>query len=178
MTDHARIRPARAEDLPAILALNDAAIPHVSAIKQSPLDGPKAGENIFLAAIRDERPVGFLLAMTPDADYDSPNFLWFRERGRDLLYVDRIVVEPGLRGSGIGRRLYACAAAMAPKHLVRIGCEVNLQPPNPESLRFHTRIGFREVGRQAFVPGEKEVVYLACEGERLVALKTAADSTP
>ena len=47
------------------------------------------------------------------------------------------------------------------------GCEVNLAPPNPESLKFHARIGFREVGRQAFVPREKEVVYLACACDHL-----------
>jgi hypothetical protein len=27
-------------------------------------------------------------------------------------------------------------------------CEVNLRPPNEGSLRFHRRLGFREVGRQ------------------------------
>ncbi len=176
MTDRARIRLARPEDLAQIRALNEAALPHVSSLTRDPLQGPRAKENIFLAAFREEHLTGFLLAMTPAADYDSPNFLWFCERAQDYLYVDRIVVEPGLRGSGIGRRLYATAAGLAPRHLVRIGCEVNLEPPNPESLKFHTRIGFREVGKQAFIPGEKEVVYLACEGERLAALMAAAES--
>jgi predicted GNAT superfamily acetyltransferase len=58
---------------------------------------------------------------------------------------------------------------MAPKGLVRIGCEVNIQPPNPASLAFHTRIGFRDIGRQAFVPGRKEVVYLECGCDHLAA---------
>jgi predicted GNAT superfamily acetyltransferase len=28
-------------------------------------------------------------------------------------------------------------------------CEVNLEPPNPGSLRFHHRIGFTEVGQHS-----------------------------
>ncbi|MHB1091087.1 MAG: hypothetical protein ACYC06_04325 [Ilumatobacteraceae bacterium] len=32
-------------------------------------------------------------------------------------------------------------------------CEVNLQPPNPDSLRFHQRLGFGEVGQQESKPG-------------------------
>ncbi len=33
-----------------------------------------------------------LLAFDQDADYDSPNFSWFRSRYRRFVYVDRIVV--------------------------------------------------------------------------------------
>lgn len=36
----------------------------------------------------------FLLAFDQDADYDSPNFLWFRSRYPRFVYVDRIVVAP------------------------------------------------------------------------------------
>jgi hypothetical protein len=32
-------------------------------------------------------------------------------------------------------------------------CEVNLNPPNLGSIRFHNRIGFREVGQQDSKPG-------------------------
>src|SRR5262249_37925580 len=34
----------------------------------------------------------FLLTFDQDADYDSPNFLWFRSRYPRFVYVDRIVV--------------------------------------------------------------------------------------
>src|SRR5258708_13068510 len=134
MTGRARIRRARCEELAQIRALNEAVLPHVSSLTRDPLQGPRAKENIFLAAFREEHLTGFLLAMTPAADYDSPNFLWFCERAQDYLYVDRIVVEPGLRGSGIGRRLYATAAGVAPRQPVRIRCALNLQPSHPESL--------------------------------------------
>jgi predicted GNAT superfamily acetyltransferase len=34
----------------------------------------------------------FLLAFDQQADYDSPNFLWFRNRYPRFVYIDRIVV--------------------------------------------------------------------------------------
>jgi predicted GNAT superfamily acetyltransferase len=37
-------------------------------------------------------------------------------------------------------------------------CEVNVEPPNPGSLRFHERIGFAEVGQ--FAPKPDYVVSL------------------
>src|ERR1041384_4776818 len=48
----------------------------------------------------------FLLAFDQDADYDSPNFLWFRQRYPRFVYVDRIVVAASARGRGCARRLY------------------------------------------------------------------------
>ena len=38
--------------------------------------------------------------------------------------------------------------------------EVNLAPPNPGSLRFHKRHGFREIGERWEIEDEKGVVYL------------------
>jgi uncharacterized protein len=37
-----------------------------------------------------------MLAFDQDADYDSPNFLWFRERLARFVYADRVVVRRGL----------------------------------------------------------------------------------
>ena len=48
----------------------------------------------------------FLLAFDQSADYDSPNFLWFRARYPRFAYVDRIVVASSARGRGCARRLY------------------------------------------------------------------------
>jgi predicted GNAT superfamily acetyltransferase len=48
----------------------------------------------------------YLLAFDQDADYDSPNFLWFRTRYPRFVYVDRIVVVASARGRGCARRLY------------------------------------------------------------------------
>lgn len=110
------------------------------------------------------RPVGFLLLLGPGASHDSPNYAWFTARAADtgaaIAYVDRIAVDPDLRGSGVGVTLYEAAFETCRDRYQRIGCEVNSAPPNPGSMRFHGRLGFEEVGRQVFVPGEKAVVYL------------------
>jgi len=38
-----------------------------------------------------------------------------------------------------------------------VTCEYDVDPPNPGSERFHTRFGFREVGRQVVAGGKKSV---------------------
>src|SRR6185437_12371238 len=76
----------------------------------------------------------FLLAFDQDADYDSPNFLWFRDRYPRFVYVDRIVVAASARGRGLARLLYRelFEQAMRAGH-TQLFCEVNSDPPNPAS---------------------------------------------
>lgn len=103
----------------------------------------------------------FLLAFDQDADYDSPNFLWFRSRYPRFVYVDRIVVARSARGRGYARRLYdnLFQHALRAGH-ERIVCEVNREPPNPASDAFHAALGFSEVGAAAIRGGAKTVRYL------------------
>ncbi|MGA1201503.1 MAG: GNAT family N-acetyltransferase [Planctomycetota bacterium] len=92
-------------------------------------------------------PAGYLVALTPEADYDSPNFLWFRERWPEFLYVDRVAVADHARRRGGGRRLYEALFAEAREQgIPRVVCEVNLRPRNDVSLAFHASLGFRPVG--------------------------------
>jgi predicted GNAT superfamily acetyltransferase len=103
----------------------------------------------------------FLLAFDQSADYDSPNFLWFRDRRPRFVYVDRIVVAPEARGRGYARRLYEDLFAKARRagH-DQVVCEVNAEPPNPGSDAFHLALGFEEVGSAAIHGGTKTVRYL------------------
>jgi uncharacterized protein len=104
----------------------------------------------------------FLLAFDQDADYDSPNFLWFRSRYARFVYVDRIVVDRSARGRGHARRLYDDLFQQArPAGHQRIVCEVNREPPNPVSDAFHAALGFSEVGVAAIHGGSKTVRYLS-----------------
>jgi predicted GNAT superfamily acetyltransferase len=104
----------------------------------------------------------FLLAFDQDADYDSPNFLWFRSHHRRFVYVDRIVVASHARGRGHARRLYddLFVQAVHAGH-DQIVCEVNSDPPNPASDAFHAELGFSEVGTASIHGGSKTVRYLA-----------------
>jgi predicted GNAT superfamily acetyltransferase len=104
----------------------------------------------------------FLLAFDQDADYDSPNFLWFRNRYPRFVYVDRIVVAASARGRGLARLLYRELFEQATRtgH-IHVVCEVNSDPPNPASDTFHAALGFVEVGSATIHGGAKTVRYLA-----------------
>jgi predicted GNAT superfamily acetyltransferase len=103
----------------------------------------------------------FLLAFEQTDDYDGIHFKWFCSRYDRFLYVDRVVVDEDHRGQGYGQILYADLYERA-KELSHdcIVCEVNVQPPNPGSDRFHSAQGFREVGRATIDNGAKTVRYL------------------
>lgn len=155
------IRPYRESDLDALVAVNDGAFP---AVPITPHD--ELAELIRLSTVRlvvdDGEVGGFVLAMAPGLDYASENYRWFSARSQDWLYVDRIVLAPRLQGQGIGPRLYdAVIAAAREAGYGEVTCEVNLRPPNPGSLAFHARLGFREVGRQETKGGDYEVALLA-----------------
>jgi predicted GNAT superfamily acetyltransferase len=154
----AKIHPLDSADLPRALVLNNA---HASEL--SWLDAERLAElagRAFLGR-RSGSIDAFLLAFDQDADYDSPNFLWFKSRYARFVYVDRIVVAPAARGHGHARRLYGELFDQARRagH-ERIVCEVNVAPANPASDAFHAALGFQEVGSGKIHEGAKTVRYL------------------
>jgi uncharacterized protein len=157
------VTPLRSADLAgadgeALLALNNA-----HAVALSWLDPERLAHLVSEAFVARRIGVADALLLTFDqaADYDSPNFLWFRERYPAFVYVDRVVVADGARGRGLARRLYddLFAAAKAAGH-ARIVCEVNSDPPNPASDAFHAALGFVAVGTAQIHGGKKTVTYL------------------
>lgn len=141
----------------AVLALN-----HAHRVATSDLDRARLDAMLAEAAVARATPDGmaFVIAFDEGAAYDSPNFLWFRDRFERFVYVDRIVVADGARGRGIARALYGeVFAAAASGGRARVVCEVNLVPPNPGSDAFHAALGFAEAGRGSPAPG-KVVRYL------------------
>jgi len=143
----------------AMLALNNAHAAELSLLAPELLTGIVAQA---FRAWRIGEVDAFMLALDQDARYDSPNFLWFRERFARFVYVDRIVVAEAARGRGLARKLY--------DELIRdaghagheqIVCEVNLSPPNPLSDAFHAALGFTALGSASIHGGAKTVRYLA-----------------
>jgi hypothetical protein len=103
----------------------------------------------------------FLMAFRKGDAYDGVNFAWFAARYDDFFYVDRVVVAPEFRGKKLADRFYDDLESVARDRGVRlVTCEVNAEPPNPVSLRFHDKRGFREVGRVPY--SGKTVSMLAC----------------
>jgi len=156
-----KIEQPAASDHPDILALNESALPHVNRISTDDLAGFAEQSCYFRIVRENEELAAFLLAFSEGAIYSSPNFIWFRDRYPRFVYIDRIVVAPTQRRSGIGRLLYSDLERFASAHAPALTCEVNLNPPNHGSFVFHERTGFVEVGRQYTDGGEKLVCLMS-----------------
>jgi len=164
-TSRPLLRDYDERDLDRLVAVNDAAYPAVPLTPAAELAELIAMSSVVVV-VDDGSAAGFVLGMPPGLSYQSENYLFFssraRERGTSFVYVDRIVLAAHLRGRGLGPQLYAAVFAEAR----RVGadevlCEVNIEPPNPGSLAFHTRLGFVEVGRQSTKGGANLVSLLA-----------------
>ncbi len=156
-----RVRDLLPSDLDAVLALNRAAEPAVGTLDAAGLASLVDLADHARVATMDTAVTGALVALLPDRAYGSPNYRWFQASGVAFLYVDRIMVVDDRRGAGVGRRLYedAIAAAQA-MGLPRVVCEVNEVPPNPGSLAFHIRLGFRGLGQQTDPRNGKRVLMM------------------
>lgn len=100
--------------------------------------------------------VGYCLIMKPGLPYPSSNYRWFCDRYLDFIYLDRVAFTQSHQGLGWGSRLYAEVENRSDAPLFTL--EVNLEPRNEGSLRFHDRLGFVEVGQQ--VSGSGKLVSL------------------
>jgi len=118
----------------------------------------------FYARGLDGGATAFLIALSQDATYDNPNFAWFKNVYDSFVYIDRIIVAAAARGQGMARLLYKdlfYAAEISGRQWAV--CEVNVEPPNPESQAFHIAMGFQEVGVATIREGKKTVRYFALE---------------
>jgi len=152
------IRQAIEADFDAIVALNDADVSHTSAMDLTRLAGLHAMASYHKVATADGVVAAFLRAMKHDCGYINENFAWFSARFGAFLYIDRIVVDRGHRGLGLGSQLYEDmfdhARAIG---IATVTCEYNVVPPNEPSRRFHERFGFHEAGRQWLGNDAKQV---------------------
>lgn len=157
----ARIRDAAGADLVAVHAINEAAVPHVNSISLERFRRFIDEAAYFRVALLGTRLAGYLVAFEPSATYESPNFRWFRRRYPDFIYVDRIAVAAHARRRGVASALYGDLFPFARDRTRLLTCEVNTRPTNAESIAFHERIGFREVGTQVTDGGAKTVSLMA-----------------
>lgn len=145
-------------DLNALVALNNSHAVELSWVEKQHF------KSMILNAVyaRGIAPAkAFLIAFDQTALYDNVNFLWFRARYENFIYVDRIVVDSAFRGQGAARALYEDLFELAKSQRQSlIVCEVNADPPNPASDIFHKRLGFKHVG-ESLIPSGKRVQYLA-----------------
>ena len=137
------IRDYTSSDQAQVLALNAACVPEVGPMDEAKLAGFVEWAPFFRVVESDGRVVALLIGLTEVAPYDSPNFAWFAERHPAFAYIDRVAVEEAQRGAGWGPALYREFEAWAKENGKPLLCaEVNTEPPNPRSLRFHDVFGF------------------------------------
>jgi hypothetical protein len=147
------VRDVREHELDSVLALNNAAGPAILPLDAARLRRFFATAEYFRVAERDGTMVGFLVGFGPDADHDSSNYAWFRERNQSFFYIDRIVVASRRRGGGVGRAFYADVQSYAELRYPLLACEVFVEHDSDPARLFHGSFGFREVG-QHVMPGD------------------------
>ncbi len=140
------VRDAEARDEDFILALNAACTPAVGDMDAQDYRDIAGWAHRVVICEADGNPVGFMILIRPGSAYPSDNYGWFEEKFGRQLYVDRIAVAASARGLGVGRVLYEEALRMAADlGEERVTAEVNEDPPNPESMAFHFKLGFRHL---------------------------------
>ncbi len=155
------IRDVRENELDSILALNNAAGTTILPLDMSRLIELDEQAAYFRVAIVDGQLAGFLIALREDADYGSPNFLWFREHYPKFLYIDRIVIAKPSQGLGLGRIFYSDVPSYAEVRVPLLAFEVFLEPSDDVSVLFHGTYGFQEVGQQVMAGVNRRVALLA-----------------
>ena len=140
------IRDAAQTDEAFILALNAASTPAVGEMDASEYREIATQAHRILVAEAGGEPAGFMILIRPGSAYPSDNYGWFEEQFDHHLYIDRVAVSRAAWGHGVGRALYEEAMRIAAASgEMRLTAEVNEDPPNPESLAFHAKLGFRRL---------------------------------
>lgn len=159
----ARVRALEVRDVTTVATLNSAAVPAVNDLSTERLrDIIALCDLALVGADENDQVIAFLLSLTEGQPYDSENYGWFEDREKAHQYIDRVVVAPAAQGTGVGRALYERVVARARERgASEVTAEVNLEPPNPQSLAFHESMGFRRLGEQATKDGTVVVALLA-----------------
>ena len=146
------VRNIESADLTRVLEINNANTPGVSELTLSELETDITNCLHALAIDNEHGEVcAFCITFAPDAPDVGVNHRWFAERYASFVYLDRIAIDPTYQNLGLGVLLYQSVEQQmidSAQHSL-LCCEVNLEPPNPGSLRFHHRIGFTEVGQHS-----------------------------
>ncbi len=160
-----QIVTARTDHFAAILELNDESVDVLAPLSWERLVLLDSLASYHRVALDKNEVVGFVLAFGSDTRHDSVNFGWFATRYPSFIYVDRVVVSSQRRGTGVGTLLYRDLFTFARREgYGRVTCEIDADPPNPRSERFHEGFGFIEVGKQRvqYVAGKPKLVSLQC----------------
>ena len=139
-------RPLSQSDVHSIWSVNEQGLPGTGQVSEQEVSDLLKLSTLSIGIFQNEELVGFVICLSPRTEYKSLNYAWFNEKYEDFIYVDRIAVSLDQRNKGIGSKIYEEVIVYSQEHETPVAAEVNLNPPNPGSLRFHNRFGFEEVG--------------------------------
>ena len=146
------VRNIVSTDVTRVLDINNANTPGVSELTMIELATDLKNSLHALVIDNEHGEVcAFCITFDPDAPEAGSNHQWFAERYKSFVYLDRIAIDSSHQNRGLGALLYQTVEQRmldSAEHSL-LCCEVNLEPPNPGSLRFHKRIGFTELGQHS-----------------------------
>lgn len=146
------------KDYDKVLELNDESVHFLSQLTNDGLNNFIAQAAIFNVIEVDGVVEGFIFALREGKEYDSLNYVWFLNHYNQFLYIDRIVISLKMQNKGLGKMLYQSLFNFAKlSDVPYVTAEIDIDPPNPGSLIFHEKFGFKEVGVQAVAEGKKVV---------------------
>lgn len=159
-TPHLSLRDVRANDLAAVMGLNNTAGPSILPLDGVQLERFYREADYFRVAEVDGNLAGFLIALRDSTPHASSNFQWFRQHCDHFVYIDRVVVGDLHRGHGLGRLFYSDVQSFAEVRSPNLACEVFLEPRDDVSLLFHGVFGFHEAGQQVMPESGRRVSLL------------------
>jgi len=154
------LRPAKLSDFDRILQLNEEFVYYLNPMSKDQLSVYNSYAELNLVAEIDGKIEAFVLVFRENTDYGFITYALLKERYEKFIYVDRIVVSDKCQGLGVGSILYDKIMEHARNTGISlVTAEVDSDPPNPVSLRFHEKFGFKNMGSIA-VPGTAKSVAL------------------
>ncbi len=149
------IRDFTITDTREILDINQESVQMLSPMDEKRFHLLRKLSSLLLVCQTPQGIGGFLLGFESGAEYDSTNYQWFNENEEQFLYIDRVAVSSRYRGLGVGKQLYDQTIIWAKKKsFVSVVAEINRIPKNEESLFFHEKRGFVEIGWRSPEPGK------------------------
>tara|TARA_A100001015_G_scaffold301872_1_gene389343 strand:- start:12 stop:512 length:501 start_codon:yes stop_codon:yes gene_type:complete len=157
------IRTVDESDFDYILSLNQKTIPEVSSTDLMGMSYFLKNASYFKIICNNNHPVGFCIGLMPGEEYASENYIWINKRYNSFIYVDRIIIDKQRRNKGLGSYFYNHLAETFFGKVENIICEVNIKPYNEQSINFHKKYGFIEIGQQETEKSNKRVCYMLYE---------------
>ena len=152
------IRKFEIKDYDKVLELNEESVHFLSPLTRNKLESIICQSEILNVIEVDESVEAFVLTLREGKEYDSINYLWFSNHYDSFLYIDRVVVSLKMQRKGFGNKLYQSVFNYGKMIGVPyIAAEIDINPPNPGSLIFYEKFGFKEVGKQTVADGKKLV---------------------